>query len=578
MDQRKGTILHTALHLAAAPGRLVRHPLTHLFHRYYKEKSFARTLFVIDIILVATIIVLTSVFTYLLFRSASITDQVVIDATVAPTEIVSGSASTLIFRYENQSDEELRNARLALTFPAHFERLEEASGADEHSAQVFDLGTIAPDAHGQIKIRGVMFGDVGGDQLFASSLSFTYGERNALATKKSEHSFRPERSTLALELRLPERLVAGQEVSGQIVYKNTGEINFPEISIEPVWPADFTLISSDPSLANGNFRLRALAAGEEGVMEFRGRLPGMESIDFSFHPSFTFGEDRYKQETLSQTVTLLPSQLTARAEPTSAVLTPGGMIEVNILYEHTGEFAIENATVTISSDPSVFTKDVVTTIGSLAPGATGEITVSVPIIARPIINTTSIKTTTSYILEGTTDTISVVTDRDSIKITTPVVLEAFARYSSPQGDQLGRGPLPPIVGEETKYWIFLTVRSTTNAINNVHLDADLGPGVSFTGKQSVSVGEQLTYLAESNSIEWKIPSIDPTVRDGVVSVAFEVAIVPTEAMLGKTPTLVSGPFVRGQDAFTGAQVIGRGVTITTNLPYDAMAAGLGIVE
>jgi hypothetical protein len=64
----------------------------------------------------------------------------------------------------------------------------------------------------------------------------------------------------------------------------------------------------------------------------------------------------------------------------------------------------------------------------------------------------------------------------------------------------------------------------------------------------------------------------------VASIGFEVGVTPTEGDVGKSPTLVEGAVLTATDAFTGVVVTAAGVPITTNLPQDEIAAGLGNVE
>src|SRR5262245_27607028 len=112
-----------------------------------------------------------------------------------------------------------------------------------------------------------MFGDVGGEQAFGSVLTFVHGvsgELTQVGQKVSTHAFSPVRSTLALELSLPDKLVAGQPVEGAITYRNAGEVDFPEIAIAPAWPEGFALLSSDVPLREGAFTVPGVAAGESG--------------------------------------------------------------------------------------------------------------------------------------------------------------------------------------------------------------------------------------------------------------------------------------------------------------------------
>ncbi|MEK7665778.1 MAG: hypothetical protein AAB337_02790 [Patescibacteria group bacterium] len=565
--------------------------LQHIFKKRYAHRRFARVWFAIDL---GLLIIALSLFGWVLgktlFAPPTIEKQILISATVAPTDVVSGASSTLIFRYENRSNETLKHAQLELAFPKHFSLDAVESEQNEIAMQTYDLGEISGGTSGSLKIRGVMFGDVGGDQTFTTTLRFVYGDENTPVTKTETHNFKPMRSTLSLELILPERVVEGQTVSGEIRYKNTGEIDFPEIVIEPTWPEDFALLSSNPSPRDGLFALRALKAGEEGTIEFTGRLPSQASIHFSFTPSFTFGETFYRQEVLEQDVELLPSQLSVSAELEQTTFTPGADAVVLVRVQHVGEETVQNVRLIMKTSSTIFkTQTMELDLGELSPGGSSSATFEIPTVNSIASSSTnvyenliaSLDLYVSYTLPDDIDQdVSLYAGSISGKVTSPIVLETFARYTSPQGDQIGRGPLPPVVDETTKYWVFLTVDETTSTLTDVKLEANLGDGVTFTGKQSVSIGESISYDAESNAIIWIIDSLSPTLdpNANIASVAIEVALTPDDEMVGTTPTLISSPLVTGRDSWTGAFVTARGTTVTTDLPYDDMAAGNGVVE
>ena len=53
-------------------------------------------------------------------------------------------------------------------------------------------------------------------------------------------------------------------------------------------------------------------------------------------------------------------------------------------------------------------------------------------------------------------------DAAELPVATEVAMQNSIRYYTEEGDQLGRGPLPPQVGETTKYWVFVQITNTTN--------------------------------------------------------------------------------------------------------------------
>ena len=198
--QDAGTIREKAVCLAAHPGRLAIFPLIRWFEKRYQGKyRFARLTFSFDLILVGIAIGLGIVALALaVYKPSTFADKIVFQADVAPHEVVSGAPSTLVIRYTNNTGEELRDAKLLLSFPAHFLLQDVKSESGLAHGRTTDLGTIPADGVGSVKVRGVMFGDVGGDQTFVSTLTFVHGEKNVPDAKTDTHVFRPVRSTLDL--------------------------------------------------------------------------------------------------------------------------------------------------------------------------------------------------------------------------------------------------------------------------------------------------------------------------------------------------------------------------------------------
>jgi hypothetical protein len=122
-----------------------------------------------------------------------------------------------------------------------------------------------------------------------------------------------------------------------------------------------------------------------------------------------------------------------------------------------------------------------------------------------------------------------------------------ARYYTSEGDQLGRGPLPPQVGKTTKYWIFVKILNTTNAINKAAFNTSLPEGVEFTGKQSVSIGPQLDYNSASRAISWKYSSLPANSQTGLY---FEVAVTPQSFQVGQNILLTNSLQFSATDDFT----------------------------
>jgi len=388
-----------------------------------------------------------------------------------------------------------------------------------------------------------------------------------------------------------------QELEGMIRYTNTGEIDFPAISIEPTWPEEFVYYNADVVLTNSRFQLPAILAGESGEMTFNGYLGDVgEEVLFIFTPFFSFGDIHYQQSVLEHISTVIPPQLELHQSIDSSSLVPGSNMSVTITYTNTGDTDVSDAVLGFESD-SVFLNDESFVVDSddypelalINPGASGSVVVTAPLRSWISQSETSVyegleistRVTAEYVIEdGTEQKISTRGSAVSAVVTTPIVFESFGRFTASSGDQLGRGPLPPRAGLETKYWVFWHVSSTTNPIENLHIEGTLAENVSFTGRQTVSAGASVEFDPITNTVYWQPGQIDPTLSPSskVVGVAFEVGITPTEDQIGTVPQLIRNVFLSGTDATTGVSVSRYGSSVSTNLPSDSLAAGKSEVE
>ncbi len=597
----KKHLLVCSLNVRRQAGKHVSDPIKLLMQgKYLKERG--RLHKALDILGISVLILTLAAVIYLVLPKST-PDLIVIDASVAPDEVITGDLSTLTFRYENNSAETIRNTRLEFSLPEHFDLEEVDSEVEEIGSLTFDLGNIAPTEYGYIHVKGTMFGDVGGDQIFTTSLTYTYSEENIQDTKIKEHIFHPVRSALELELTLPEHLVAYQQVEGEINYTNTGSVEFPSMIIEPDWPETFSLISSSPTLqSDGKFYVDGIEPGETGVISFVGRLGSEDDSVFDFYPSFSFESATYSQSTLTATIEILPTPLQLSHAISESSIVPGSSVTIELDYENLSNYNLTDIELRLSSDIDIFGTSGIEngsysngyyyfndSITELESSESGSVSMIIPVatslsrsgtdVYESIYVTTNSSAEFSFTPDDELITVNTFGSSFDLPLTSPMVLSSFGRYWGPSGDQLGRGPIPPIAGETTKYWIFWNLSGTTNELSNISISADLGTNVELTGRQSVSVGSSVE--STNGTVTWSVGSLDPTLppTSSVVGVAFEVAITPGEDQIGTTPILLGSTSVTATDSWTNSFVSAGTSSVTTSIPYDTKASSYGgIVE
>ncbi|EKD47224.1 MAG: hypothetical protein ACD_66C00167G0005 [uncultured bacterium] len=593
----KKHLLVCSMNVRRQAGKHVSEPIKMILKGNYVQER-PRLHKILDVLALVVITTTLIALGYLLWPKNT-PDLIIIDASIAPEQVITGDLSTLTFRYENNSEETISNTRLTIDLPEHFELSSIDSTAKHLGSLVFNIGDIAPTDYGFIHIQGAMFGDVDGEQIFTTTLSYTYSTEKITDTKVRQHIFKPIQSALELELSLPEHLIAYQKVTGEIRYTNTGSIAFPHLIINPKWPNTFALTTSLPAKqSDGFFHIDEIEPGETGIITFAGYLGSEQDSTFVFEPSFSFDETSYKQKTLTDVVEILPTPLQISHSILESTINPGSTITIDATYKNISDFKLTDISLKIASDNNIFATSGITggsytngyyifssVIDELAPQESGSIQMKLPVkqslsrSATDVYENISISTSSSAEFTFSPDqepiTVQTVGSRFDLPLTSPVTMSSFGRYWAPSGDQLGRGPVPPIVGETTKYWIFWNIEETTNTLSNLTLEAELGTNVTMTGRQSVSTGSSITQ--SHGTVYWSIPELDPTLPPGsaVVGIAFEVAITPSQDQVGTKPTLLGPTFLRASDRFTGASLTRTTAGVTTAIPYDTKAASYG---
>lgn len=161
-----------------------------------------------------------------------------------------------------------------------------------------------------------------------------------------------------------------------------------------------------------------------------------------------------------------------------------------------------------------------------------------------------------------------------LNLTAELLGTAKLYYHSPQGDQLGSGPLPPIVGLPTNYWVFFEAEATGD-FNDLVFSAKLPKGVEITDRRSL-LGGDFKYNSSSRQVVWTVSELKPAL-DGY-RLGFEIQFIPTETQLAQKPVLISEIRYHAKDALTGEEQQGTVSTLTTNLDFDKISSGQGEVN
>ena len=154
-------------------------------------------------------------------------------------------------------------------------------------------------------------------------------------------------------------------------------------------------------------------------------------------------------------------------------------------------------------------------------------------------------------------------------------VQAMIYYNSPQGDQLGTGPIPPIAGIPTTYWLFFKAENSGAEVRDFLMSARLPANVVFTGTQTLSAGT-VSYQASRHLLIWKISDL-PKEKIGY-SAGLEIALTPLKKQVGKFCPLAGNIRYSAHDQEADYDFSGQLKDMTSALDFDKINQGQGKVE
>lgn len=161
-----------------------------------------------------------------------------------------------------------------------------------------------------------------------------------------------------------------------------------------------------------------------------------------------------------------------------------------------------------------------------------------------------------------------------LKIKSKLSAQAVAYYNSPQGDQLGVGPLPPVVGVPTTYWLFFEAQAD-GSFQDFVMSGKLPSGLELTGQRSVLAGE-FNYNKATRQVLWQLKEV--AAGSSSYRVGFEVSFMPQESQIGKISPLLTAIKYYSQDSVTGENQESGLPDLSTNLDFDKLNHGQGRVS
>lgn len=587
-----------------------------------KQKKRSRKLLLSFIAL--GVLVAAAVAGYVVFSRGSKFSERVVLSVNAPADAAAGDEVTLSIAIKNEERTALRNAELTFNAPEGFTFQSSTPAASNEFNNAWSLGTLKANAGTTVTITGRLLGNQDEEKQFSFSLGYRPADFNYDFQKTTEAKMRISSSVLRVAPEVPLRIIPNAPTAIPIVIENTSAAALSEITLVAEYPEAFTFLKADPKPSEKStiWNLPAIPANGKIQVVVTGTLKGKpgDTPEFKFRAGKSLAQGLDVQAEASGIGTLVQAGMNLAA----LITNPGSGTSVGwgdtlnyvLSYKNDSDGDMQDASVTLEfaqknaggKDVRIldldnrsgsangkldgrtltWTKQDIPALALVKANTGGDILLRVAVVSGPEIQGQDDRnfaiTTTSRVSVGKIDGVegkNFETQAEQIvtKVTSKLNLESEGRFYNDEQLPVGTGPLPPQVGQTTTYQLNWSLTNPTNEVTQVVVTATLPENVSWTGTQTVTAGQAVTFDAATREVTWRINRVPPGTGSLFPSLeaTFKLSITPAATDVGQLLLLLNKTVVTARDEFTTKDIRLEKAIVTTDLTSDVAAQGKGLV-
>jgi hypothetical protein len=552
---------------------------------YHLQYRHAKKLFVFDISLILCMVALVIGTSYWFFYTPERSVGLLMEITPSTQKIKSGEEVTLTISYLNVSESILGASFLKINLPENFV----VDDLNDDTITV-PLGNIPISATGSFAITGHYFHTPEKNIRFESQIDYTLKNKNH--TTRAVAILTARGSVLDIGYDIPRTIVSGTNTPIEITIDNTGDTDIAEV----IFPREIGkyVTLSIPETSNHS---RTLSSKEKRIIPGSIRVNAPRSISSTLihiTPQIRIGETLTDHSIYATPLEIIHTGMTLTGRYVDVEhMSQGERIPIELDIRNTGNTPLENISIKLPLDQEIFdipkirksyhvidgsiviTADTNPLLSTLTSGNT--ITVHIDLYTKKVLSTTKNSHIQTLLVEGkpenNSNTVTEEIQLNELTIDRNPYSTARALYYSTEGDQLGRGPLPPQVGRETRYWLILETLTGSTALRIITITETLANGISWTGKSGIRTGKSPVYDEKTNTLLYTVRQLEP---DYTLPLSVELMVTPTTTTLGKHIDLTKKIHIRTED-INGKIWESQLANITTELVGDTIGRQYGTV-
>jgi hypothetical protein len=517
---------------------------------------------------------------------------------LGPNEIIVGKEVEFTVKYKNNGEFRLEEPELIFEPPEG--SLKDSEIAKREIFKEEKLGAaIYPGEENSFAFRLRILGKEGEVKTFKATMSFRPKNLKARYSVSTSFSTQIKSVPLTFEFDLPSKVEVGKELTFKLDYFSNVDSPLTNLRIQVDYPQSFEFISSNPkSIEKTDWEIPVLNKTEGGRVEIKGKISGeIGKVEIFKARLGILKEDQLiVLKEIEKGIEIIKPSIFLRQEINGNpqyVATPGEWLHYTIYFKNIGDEEMKNLFLitklegdafdfnTIKcdlgeckpgDDSVIFDWRKISKLQYLAPRDEGKVDFWIKLkddlgnVKNPILKNKI------FILQIKEEFITKISSKIEVS-------QKGFYYDEVFGNS---GPLPPKIGEVTTYTILWQVKNYYSDVKDVKVRAKLPENVSLTGKIfPEEMASKFSFDPNSREIVWSLGDLErgKGVLNSPLSIAFQVALSPTESQRGKTLEIISEVKISGEDSWTEKILEATSTSITTALPDDSqIKPEMGIVQ
>lgn len=516
----------------------------------------------------------------------------------APEHVTAGSKIMVVVHYENKDRNPLALATVKVRYPKEFVVESVSPRSDDDTLTSWTLGALDRHARGSIEINGRMYGDIGSTPQLQSTFTYKPASFNAEFSTVVNRALSIDTAPVDLSFDGPAEAGAGQSITFTVRYKNTTDAPLVNTQLVFAPGSAFSVTkSSRPPLHETIWSIPTLAAGVSGELTITGTVTSAAAASTALPFSVVTNVKREQVILAKAEYALTVSQgdlgITIERDTDNPVRL-GDVVSARIVVANNASVSLGDISVQLAGPSSVIWKDSTSpiTIASTKNGlswaaaaqlknlAAGELftipfTIKAPGVGSVNVASLNLSATAKALKRDGKKVSLIAKSPDfAVPLGSNISADIYALYYDDGGIPIGSGPLPPRVGEETKYRLVWKIKNGARDLTDIAITAALPENVVFGAKQGVGAGAVI-HDADARTVRWSITRLPASVPEVIAQ--FDVILTPLTNDQGKSAELLGVATLTARDELVVEPVTASLPRLTTDLPRDTKAVGRGVV-